>query len=58
MKVNFDKAIQVNNELKVNVDDQQVDKKHLKEQCNIDDEDKIQKTTVARSPMKRVSLCV
>ena len=30
MKVNYDKAIQVNNELKVNVDDQQVDMKHLK----------------------------
>ena len=30
MKVNYDKAIQVNNELKVNVDDQQVDMKHFK----------------------------
>ena len=30
MKVNYEKAIQVNNELKVNVDDQQVDMKHLK----------------------------
>ena len=31
MKVNYDKAIQVNNELKVNADDQQVDMKYLKE---------------------------
>ena len=38
MKVNYDKAIQVNNELKVNVDDQQVDMKHLKWQCDRVDE--------------------
>ena len=38
MKVNYYKAIQVKNELKENVDDQQVDMKHLKEQCDIDDE--------------------
>ena len=30
MKVNYDMAIQVNNELKVRVDDQQVDMKLLK----------------------------
>ena len=59
MKVNYDKAIQVNNEHKVNVDDQQVDMKHLKEQCDIDDEDKFQKTTVSRTPMKKSkSVCV
>ena len=34
-------------------------KKHLKGQCDIDDEDKVQKTTVARTPIKRVrSVCV
>ena len=38
MKVNYDKAIQVNKELKVNVDDQQVDMKHLKGQCDRVDE--------------------
>ena len=59
MKVNYDKAIQVNNEHKVNVDKQQVDMKHLKEQCDIDDEEKFQKTTVSRTPMKKIkSLCV
>ena len=30
MKVNNEKAIQVNNELKINVDEQHVDMKHLK----------------------------
>ena len=49
MKVNYDMAIQVNNELKVRVDDHQVDMKLLKE-CDIDDEYKVQKTTVARTP--------
>ena len=53
MKVNYDKAIQVNNELTVNVDDQKVDMKHLKEQCDIDDEYKVQKTTVSKNPMKK-----
>ena len=59
MKVNYDKAIQVNNELKVNVDDQQVDMKYLKEKYDTDDEDKVQKTTVAKTPMKKSkSVCV
>ena len=52
MKVNYDKTIHVNKELKENIDDQQVDMKYLKEQCDIDDEDKVQKTAVARAPMK------
>ena len=39
MKVDDDKAIQVNNELKVFVDDQQVDMKPLKEQSDIDDKE-------------------
>ena len=30
MKVNKEKAIEVNNELKINVDEQHVDMKHLK----------------------------
>ena len=34
-------AIQVNNELKVKVYDQQVDTKQLKEQIDIDDKDKV-----------------
>ena len=59
MEVNYDKAIPVNNELKVNVDDQQVDMKHLKEQCDVDDEENVQKTTVGRTPIKKSkSVCV
>ena len=42
MKVNYGKAIQVNNELKVNLDEQQEDIKHLKEQCDIENEDEVQ----------------
>ena len=47
-KVNYEKAIQVNNELKINVDEQPVDMKHLKEKCDIDD----------GTIMKKISLCV
>ena len=50
IKVNYDMAIQVNIELKLKVNNQQGDMKHLKEQCDIDDEDEVQKTTVARTP--------
>ena len=53
MKVNYDKAIEVNNKLKLNVDDQQDDIKHLKEQWEIYDEDEVQKITAARTPMKQ-----
>ena len=59
MKVNYDNAIHVDNELKVNVDNQQVDMKYLKEQCDIDDQDEVQKTAVARTSMKKSkSVCV
>ena len=39
MKVNNEKAIEVNSKLKINVDEQHVDMKHLKDKCEIDDED-------------------
>ena len=58
MKVNYEKAIEVNNELKLNVDKQQDDIKHLKEKCDIEDEDEVQEITGARTPWKRISLCV
>ena len=51
--MNYDKVIQVNNEFKVNVNDQQVDKKHFKEQCDIDDEDKGQQTTMKKNPHEK-----
>ena len=57
MRVDYDQAIQVNNEFKVFADDKQVDIKPLKEQCDIDDKENVQKTTVPRTPMKK-SLCV
>ena len=42
MKVNYEKAIEENNELKLNVDKLQEYIRHLKEQCDIDDEDEVQ----------------
>ena len=53
MKVNYEEAIKVNNELQLNVDKQQDDIKHLKEQCDIDDEDEVQEITAASIPMKK-----
>ena len=49
IKVIYEKAIEVNNDLKLTVDDQQGDIKHLKEQCDIDDEDEVQEITAARN---------
>ena len=53
MKVNNEKAIEVNSDLKINGDEQHVDMKHLKEKCEIDDEDEVQQITAARTPMKK-----
>ena len=59
MKVNRENAIDVNNELKLNVDEQQDDIKHLKEQCDIDNEDEVQEITAAKIPMiKKKPVCV
>ena len=41
MKVNYEKAMKVNNELKINVDEQYVDMKNVKENYNVDDEDEV-----------------
>ena len=38
-KVNYDKAIEVNNELNFNVEEQQVDIKHWQKQCDKNNED-------------------
>ena len=49
----------LNNELNVNVDEQQDDIKHLKEQCDIDDEDEVREITAAGFSMKKKRhLCV
>ena len=53
MKVNYEKTIEVNNPLKVNVDEQQNDIKDLNKQCNKDDKDKVQKISGAETPMKK-----
>ena len=48
----------VNNKLKVNVDKQQDDIKHLKEQSEIDYKDEIQEITAAITLMKKEKYCV
>ena len=53
------KAIEVNNELMLNVDEQQYDIKHWREECDIDNEDKVKEITAAITPMKtKKPLCV
>ena len=59
MKLNYEKTIEVKNQLKVNIDEQQNGIKDLKEQCNKDDEDKVQKISSVGTPMKNnKSACV
>ena len=53
MKVIYEKAIDVNNELKLNIDEQQNDVKHLTEQCDINNDNEVQEITAAITPMKR-----
>ena len=43
----------MNIELKLNVDEQQDDRKHLKEQCDIVYEDEVQEIRAARNSMKQ-----
>ena len=52
LKVIYKQAIEVNNDLKLNVDEQQGDIKHLKEQCDIYDEDEVHEITADKNPMK------
>ena len=47
------KGHQSNNEPKLNVDEQQDDIKHLKEQFDLDNEDEVQEITAAITPMKK-----
>ena len=42
----------------LNVDEQQDDIKHLKEQCDIYNEDEVQEITAAKNPIKRIRLCL
>ena len=59
MKDSSEKAIEVNNVLRVNVDEQQDDIKQLKEQCDKDNKDKVHEITAAITPMKKKNpVCV
>ena len=59
VKGNYEKTMEVNNKLKVNVDEQQDDIKDLKEQCNKDDKDKVQEISGAVTSMKKkIPVCV
>ena len=51
MKESSEKAMEVNNELRLNVDEQQ-DDKTLKVKSDIDDSDEVQEITAARTPMQ------
>ena len=58
MKDNYEKSIEVHNEPRRNVDEQQDYIKHLKKQSDIDDADEVLELTAARTPMKRKKACV
>jgi hypothetical protein len=45
MQLNYEKAIEVNNEYKLNVDEQQCNIEHKKEQCDINNKDDVQEIT-------------
>ena len=51
IKESTEKAMEVNNDVRVNVDEQQ-DDKTLKVNSDIDDSDEVQEITAARTPMK------
>ena len=51
MKGSSEKAMEVNNEIRVNVDELQDDKK-CKKKSDIDDADEVQEIKAARTPMK------
>ena len=53
MQFNYENMIEVNNQLKVNVDEQQDDIKDLREQCNKDVKDKVQDITGAGTSIKK-----
>ena len=51
--INYKNVIEQKNDLEVKVDEQQHNKKYLLEQCDIEDEDKDQENTAARTTMKK-----
>ena len=52
MKESSEKAVEVNNELRLDVDEQQDDKTY-KVKLEIDDSDEVQEITAARTTMKK-----
>ena len=52
MKVNYERASEVKNDFKLNVEGQQDYLFFFKVQCDLDDEDEVQEITAARKPMK------
>ena len=59
MKGTYEKTIEVNSQLKVNVDEQRNDIKDLKEPCNKDDKEQIPEISGAGTFMKKdKSVCV
>ena len=52
MNYELQKAIEMNNGLKLNVDKQRDEIKDVKEHCDMDDEYEVQETTTASNPMK------
>ena len=55
----MEKGMEVNNELRLNVDKQQDDIKYLKEECNKHNKDKVQEISGAGTFMKKnKSVCV
>ena len=57
MKESSEKAMEVNNEPRLNVDEQQ-DDKTFQVISNIDDSDEVQEITAAQTPQKIIGLCV
>ena len=51
--MNYEKAFEVNKELKLTVDEQQDDIKDLKEQNYIQNKDEVKEITAAINPMKK-----
>ena len=57
MKVMYEKSIEVDNDLNLNVDEQKYDIKHFKEQCDINAEEEVLEIRTARNTIKK-SLCM
>ena len=57
-KVKYEMTIEENKEFELKVDEQQLNIKHLLEQCDIEDEDKVQEITAARTQLKIINMVI